>query len=85
MTPKYTCTAPCTPPCTSEATSKLLNMKSRTFLGVNCDEHLEPLLKLKNGERDYDKAPLEGELPSWVKSYELIEPQPEPGDEPTGH
>jgi hypothetical protein len=81
MTPKFTCTAPCIPPCTQQATFKLLNMKSRVVLGVNCDEHLEPLLKLKNGERDYDKAPIDDNMPSWVKPNEA---QPEPSDEPTG-
>jgi hypothetical protein len=52
-----TCTAPCIPACTRPATFTLLNTKSRAHLGVNCDEHLAPLIK-KAGESDYDKAPL---------------------------
>lgn len=51
------CTAPCFPPCTRQATFKLLNMKSRSVLGENCDEHLRPLLGGPN--QDYDKAPLD--------------------------
>ena len=53
------CTAPCVPPCTRQATFKLLNMKSRSVLGENCDEHLRPLLGGPN--QDYDKAPLDAE------------------------
>ena len=55
------CTAPCVPPCEKSATFRLLNWKSRSILGANCDEHLEPLLEIKNPsnrEPDYDKADL---------------------------
>jgi hypothetical protein len=52
------CTAPCEPPCQNLATFKLLNFRSRSFLGENCDLHLSTLLsKAYNG--DYDKAPLD--------------------------
>ena len=54
---KLICTAPCVPPCTNEATFKLLNYRSRSILGVNCDMHLKPLIR--DRDPDYDKAPLD--------------------------
>lgn len=57
MQPSIPCTAPCIPPCCSAATFTLLNMKSRSVLGFNCDQHLQPLIK-KGGDSDYDKAAL---------------------------
>lgn len=52
------CTAPCFPPCTNEASATLLNAQSRAVLGHNCEQHLEPLLKMSNGKNDYASQPL---------------------------
>lgn len=46
------CTAPCVPKCEHEATHELLNKESGVFLGYNCTEHINTLLKINDG-KDY--------------------------------
>lgn len=58
------CTAPCIPPCQNEAVETLLNWKSKSFLGHNCEEHLRGntkaggefvgLLRIRGGDGNFD-------------------------------
>lgn len=53
---RLSCTAPCFPRCHEQAAAVLLNAKSGSELGLNCETHLKPLIKARDS--DYDRAPL---------------------------
>lgn len=83
MTTKLTCTAPCSPPCTREATFTLINARSRVPLGVNCDEHIKPLMRAR--DPDYDKEPLPGVVAETPAEEPIAEtPAEEPPAETQG-